>query len=242
MIKTHFHESLRFLLRRRSTAFVMALLTSCAAFSTACTPSSREAEARAVDAVKRLGGMLGHESGDQGELVGKVDLTGSPMTDDDLTALSGFPDLHTLVLRRTRITDAGLAHLKSMHTLRVLDLDETGVTDAGLAHLAELGSLRGLYLAKTGVTDAGLPALRSMKKLRELGLRGTAVTDAGLVSLHELADLRVLDFRETRVTSSGLGSLKNLNMLQKVSVGTTTAPESEAIELHLAVPGFRVRR
>ena len=206
MMMIHFDQNVRFLLRKQSTGFVMALLTSCAVLLTACTPSSREAEAHAVDAVKRLGGTIDQKPEDPGESVGKVDLTGSPITDDDLRALHGFTELHNLVLRRTRITDAGLAHLKTMHKLRVLDLDETGVTDVGLAHLAELNSLRGLYLAKTGVTDAGLPALGSMKKLREIGLRGTAVTDAGLASLHELADLRIVDFRDTQVTEPGVAS------------------------------------
>ena len=180
-----------------------------------------------MDAVKRLGGTIGQKLEDQGELVGKVDLAGRLITDDDLATLRGFTELHSLVLRQTRITDAGLAHLKTMHKLRVLDLDETSVTDVGLAHLAELNSLRGLYLAKTRVTDAGLPALGSMKKLRELGLRGTAVTDAGLASLRELADLRVLDFRDTQVTERGVASLKDLGMLKNDCLGTARAPSHD---------------
>jgi len=77
MMNTHFYQALRFLFRTRCSAFVMAFLGSCAVFSTACAPSSREAEARAIDAVRRLGGTIGQDPEDQGELVAKVDLTGS---------------------------------------------------------------------------------------------------------------------------------------------------------------------
>ena len=137
----------------------------------ACAPDWREAEARALAVVEQFGGTFARDPDYEGESVGKVDLTGKPVSDADVNVLTGLAGLHNLVLRETRITDAGLAHLKRARRLRVLDLDQTRVSDAGLAHLGELTSLRGLYLARTEVTDAGLAALSPLKKLRELGLR-----------------------------------------------------------------------
>jgi hypothetical protein len=105
-LKTYLTERFRYLFRRQSAAFMMALLSSCATLFTACAPSSREAEAQAADAVKRLGGTISHVGEAQGEAVGKIDLTDRPVSDDDLIALNAFTDLYSLSLRRTRITDA----------------------------------------------------------------------------------------------------------------------------------------
>jgi Leucine-rich repeat (LRR) protein len=224
------------------SALVLTLLAVSATLPMACAPDVSEAEARAVAAVKQFDGGITCDPKDKGEAVAKIDLTGKPVSDVDVKVFAELAELHSLVLRQTRITDAGLAHLKTTGRLRVLDLDETRVTDAGLMHLGQLTSLRALYLAGTEVTDAGLAALRPLTKLRELGLRGTEVTDAGLIHLRGLNDLRVLDLRGTRVTGTGLAPLKGLTKLQRLYLSGTQVRSAGADEPQLALPNVKILR
>jgi uncharacterized membrane protein len=80
-----------------------------------------------------------------------LNLAGSHVTDNGLTALESMPNLQRLRLDRTAVTDAGLLHLKKLKKLEYLNLVNTSVTDAGLKTLVSLPSLRHLYLYKTGV-------------------------------------------------------------------------------------------
>jgi fatty acid desaturase/peptidoglycan/LPS O-acetylase OafA/YrhL len=236
------HRNYVRLSRRWKLPIVGTILACCCHSPLGCAPDHNEAEARAMTAVIQLDGATARDTDEKGAAVGKVDLTGKPVSDGDVNVLTGLAGLRNLVLRQTRITDAGLVALKSMRRLRELDLDETGVTDAGLVHLGTLTSLRGLYLAGTEVSDDGLSALSSLKKLRELGLRRTKVTDAGLRQVGALAELRVLDLRETRVTCSGLSSLAGLSRLQKLYVSGTQISTAGAQELERALPNVKIVR
>ena len=111
---------------------------------------------RTAATVSRVAGTITREVNEQGELIGKVDLTGTPVSDADLPVLAELSGMHSLNLGRTPVTDRGLAQLTKAERLRVIGLDETSVTDGGLLHLGEITSLRSVYLAGTRVSDAGL--------------------------------------------------------------------------------------
>jgi hypothetical protein len=228
--------------RIRQLAIVSSVFTSCATLPLACAPDWSEAEARALAVVKQFDGAIARDPDSKGGSVGKVDLAGKPVSDEDVKVLVGLAGLHSLVLRKTCFTDAGLAHLKKAGRLRVLDLDQTRVSDSGLVHLGELTSLRGLYLARTEVTDTGLAALRPLTKLRALGLGGTEVTDAGLIHIGGLIDLRVLDLRETQITDAGLVPLKGLSKLQRLCLSGTNVSSAGARVLQLALPDVKILR
>jgi hypothetical protein len=228
--------------RRRRSVVLAALLLGCALTSISCAPSSREREAEALAALRKLSAVIDRDPDEKGGLVGKVDLTDRQFSDADVHALRGLAGLHHLVLRRTSITDAGLAQFASIARLRTLDLDETGVSNDGLSHLAALRSLRGLFLAGTKITDEGLAALGGLNKLQELGLRGTGITDAGLAYLSGLADLRVLDLRGTRVTGSNVAALKRLPRLQRIWLSPPMLTDARAQELRVALPDLNILR
>src|SRR5438046_575917 len=59
-----------------------------------------------------------------------------PVSDSELEALKGLPELPVLIASGTALTDDGMAHLKTLHALRELTLDESRITDAGLQHLS----------------------------------------------------------------------------------------------------------
>ena len=94
-------------------------------------------------------------------------------TNDDLTHISGLPNLTSLDLSECqKITDAGLKHLSSMKNLTSLDLrDCDQITDDGLGHLKDLPNLTSLDLSGCWkITDDGLGHISSMPNLTSLNL------------------------------------------------------------------------
>ena len=69
--------------------------------------------------------------------------------------------LISVSLKLTQNTDAGLVHLKGLTNLGFLDLTNTKVTDVGLLHLKGLTSLRIIWLNGTKVTNAGIKRLEA---------------------------------------------------------------------------------
>lgn len=158
--------------------------------------------------VNEMGGELELEEEDPCRAVVLIDLTGRPISDDDLAKLKGLSRLRTLELGDTPITDAGLAQLAELTGLCTLCLTATRITDAGLVHLKALTNLQELELLRTEITDAGLANLRGLTGLQTLGLSLTKVSDAGLMHLRELTNLKWLDLMGTSVTEQGTQELK----------------------------------
>lgn len=105
-------------------------------------------------------GVLGSDFGDAqlsrltkvGKNLRWLDLSGTGVTDQGLTNLSGMPNLSRLHLQRTKVTDDGLKAIAGLQNLEYLNLYGTAVTDDGLDVLGTLSNLRQLYLWQTKVT------------------------------------------------------------------------------------------
>lgn len=135
-----------------------------------------------------------------------LDLSGTKVGDDGLSALARLTQLETLHLARcSDLTDAGLGHLRQMHGLRSLDLNETKITDAGLSHVAELGWLKELTLRKCDITDTGIAHLARIHALRSLEVTGCSrITEPGLRKLANLPYLQRLIGVRTLVAHTAL--------------------------------------
>ena len=125
-----------------------------------------------------------HEGG-----ITTLDLSGSNITDDDLSLLNDLPGLKQLNLSGcNNLTDAGLAHLQHLTSLQQLDLSRcSNLTDAGVAHLQRLTSLQQLNLSRCyNLTDAGLAHLQHLTSLQQLDLsRCDNLTDTQVNLLRE---------------------------------------------------------
>jgi hypothetical protein len=147
-----------------------------------------DSEARAVEAVKKLGGTVSRDEKAPGKPVVGVSFAGSTeLTDKGLKevagALAALKDLKWLDLSRTQVTDTGLKEVAGLKGLQKLRLPATEVTDAGLKHLKKLKELRELDLSITKVSDKGVKELADLKTLRRLSLLGSGVTDKGFEEL-----------------------------------------------------------
>ena len=85
----------------------------------------------------------------------ELEIGGSEITDDGLSALSSMVNLERLYLQKTAVTDEGLYYLSDLTRLQYLNLYDTAVTDDGLEYLEDLKKLKSLYLWGTQVSAAG---------------------------------------------------------------------------------------
>lgn len=79
----------------------------------------------------------------------ELDLTGTPLTDDDLNMIGNMPNLTTLILGKCGITT--IDSLAGLTKLRVLDLQQNTIMD--LSHLSNMTALTELYLNNNAIKD-----------------------------------------------------------------------------------------
>jgi len=165
----------------------------------------------ASDWVTQLGGRLEHNQA--GQVTGVV-LRGSWVSDGDLDALRGLPQLARLDLSLTRITDLGMLRLKDLPNITELNL----------------------FYAEH-VTDEGVAAIKGWKKLARLNLRGTKITDNTLSMLAGMPTLTALDAGFAEITDSGLQHLAALTGLRELAVGGNKLNEV-GLQVLRSLPGL----
>jgi Leucine-rich repeat (LRR) protein len=166
----------------------------------------------------------------------KLDLSGTPLGDNDLQALGALKKPTELSLTGTQVSDAGLVHLKGWTGLQRLVLDGLPITDAGLRALKDLPALTDLSLRRTQVSDAGLASLKELNTLRRLVLDGTALRGVGLANnlkeLTELTELRLGCATLTDLAAKQLGELKALKKLERLSLAGSSIGDDTLKQLH----------
>lgn len=70
--------------------------------------------------------------------------------------IDGLPNLEQIQLSGSNITDDELSVVRSAVRLRGIGLDDTGITDAGLRHLENLPQLETIQAERTGITNEAI--------------------------------------------------------------------------------------
>jgi hypothetical protein len=217
-------------------------------------------EQQALLLIDRLEGKV--ERTAPGGPVRLVDLSTTPVTDDDLKQLRGLTELETLDLSGTHVTGSGfkslrdlprlttlrlwgahvsdetLAYLKDLPHLESLDVTATPVTDRGAEHLAEVPGLAHLELSCTPVTGAGLRDLKNLQTLNLLAKRNHRVD---LAPLRGSPQLRELNLRGHPLTPEVVDQLKALGGLRRLIVDSQGEGDAGVrAELHKAIPELTV--
>jgi serine/threonine protein kinase len=150
-----------------------------------------------------------------------LSLRGNPGFDSKaLLALAECTKVTSLDLNGTAVADEGLSALKGMTGLERLDLvDVRGVHGSGLAHLAGLMQLKTLRLANTQVVDESLRALSNLTSLEVLDLKQTKITSACLPHLAGLTKLKSLNLAAPDFTGEGLNVLSGCVVLDDLCLG-----------------------
>ena len=161
----------------------------------------------------------------------------NPITDAALSVLRSFsPALQELDLEGTDVTDEGLTALREFRCLRAVNLDRTRLTGVGLGQLCACVQLEELALRDTLLGDAGLEELSGIRSLRKLALNGTRITDGGLVNLKKLTNLRQLLLNKTAITDVGVPTLRELKGLQTLYLDGCKLTGQGVAELRRSIP------
>ena len=123
----------------------------------------------------------------------RLNLAGTPITDEGLERLQGLRALESIDLSRTKLTGAGLRYLPG--GLKQLDLSGAPIVNASLMHLERLPLLESLNLSGTSVTDDAIPYIQAMveaqnrkagrRKFKYLNLGKTTVSDQVIAPLRQ---------------------------------------------------------
>lgn len=105
------------------------------------------------------------------ELISKLSLPGSEITDEGLFYISQMENLRELFIPKTCIKGEGLAYLSPLPDLQVLNVSGTFLTNENCLRLMEFGSLKQVYLFQTEVSPNIVHALNGYREEVEFSLR-----------------------------------------------------------------------
>jgi serine/threonine protein kinase len=148
-----------------------------------------------------------------------LNLSGTTVTDGNLTQLKGLRRLKELVLADTHnLTDFGLSNFSDCRGLVHLDLNNSAAaTNQGLDFFSGFKDLAEVSLFKSEVTDDGLAALKDCKNLRYLGLFGCEkLKGPGLANLKDCKNLKELDARRSKISETDVAEFKKVHPECKV--------------------------
>ena len=136
-----------------------------------------------------------------------IDFTASELDDEILTAAVSGLNPVSLVLNETAVTDQGISAVSGFRRVEALFLRDTAVGDEAMKVVGKLSTLTELDLTGTKNTNDGLAHLGGLTNLKRLIVGSTAIDDAGMENLKSLSGLSKLEVPETGVTPAGVKSL-----------------------------------
>ena len=150
----------------------------------------------------------------------RIQLTRTPVNDDDLAAINELTNLRELLIDdpRSRVTGAGLKQLAGLAKFEHVRLRGAGCDDAALAAVAKLPELRVLNVPRGEFTDAGLAHLVHLDKLEQLRFGSPHVTDSGIKILRELPALKRVHLIAVPLTDAALAELAQIEPLESLYV------------------------
>ncbi|HAY37018.1 MAG TPA: hypothetical protein DCY57_08605 [Bacteroidetes bacterium] len=90
-----------------------------------------------------------------------IDISGSNVTDQEVSQMGRFQHLTRLDLSRTSINGSGLSGLINLEFLEYLNVYDTQTNDEALEHIKPMKSIAAVYLWQTAATPEGLEALQN---------------------------------------------------------------------------------
>jgi Leucine-rich repeat (LRR) protein len=172
-----------------------------------------------------------------------LDLSGTPIADDDIKQAEGISSLESLVINQMpRLTDVGIANVVAIKQLRYLEVTiENDPSGKKLQAIAAGGKIQHLKIAPIGDAQAAL--LGTMNGLDTLDLSNPGretkfvkvvkpneaasaslnrITDAGLNALGGMKNLRVLNLAHVdTIEGKNLGDFTKLSTLEELTLKAT---------------------
>jgi hypothetical protein len=145
-------------------------------------PSIKAADSTMVSAARNVGFVVRPVALSNGYLeVSAISM--EVLKSESLTTLKPIADnILWLNLANHPVTDDQLSVITGMKNIRKIDLRNTAISDQFLSKLSVLGNLEYLNLVGANISDNGIAALEKAKNLKYIYCWNTKVTEAGVVS------------------------------------------------------------
>ena len=167
----------------------------------------------------------------------------SPVSLDQLLAISENPQLHTLELYAAHFSPTDLDCLASLSQLRRLRLEDLALHDRSIVSLWEMPHLEILNIPATVLTDSGVKTLVArLSGLQLLRIGSPHITDTGIATLSELQSLRFLHLVDIPVTDAGLIHFHDMHSLESFYIDGGQETEPGIRELLRANPQLHFHR
>jgi Leucine-rich repeat (LRR) protein len=88
-----------------------------------------------------------------------LNLSGNPITDEDLDQIASIKGLEVLALADTKVSGEGIAKLEGMPRLNELNLMNCAIHDTDLEHFLTMPNLRIVYAAGCSISDMGIQSV-----------------------------------------------------------------------------------
>jgi len=161
----------------------------------------------------------------------QIEITATPVIDDQLEQLMGNTQLRKLMLDQGSITDRSGETLASFKNLLQLRLRESPLSDISLIEINKLESLMFLNLPQADITAVGIKALAGHANLQQLRLGGPGIDDEACEAMQLLPELRYVHIIAPRLTEKGVQALALIPKLQSLYVDECDLPEEAWDEL-----------
>jgi hypothetical protein len=213
----------------RAGIAVLCLAAAVAAFAVHSRRQSLlRQESAAAEALRANGALVVMDS--EGVHAASVNVSMLQTPDALAPAILQLPaltHLKALDLSRTPVTDEQLDYVAGLTDLNSLSLNATNVSDDGAARLQTLSKLESLYLASTRISDRSVPAIAKLAALRILDLSDTKVS-GNLEPLGQLGQLDWLVLRNLELSDSALAGLACPGLKQLSLEGSTVSDDALA--------------
>ena len=140
----------------------------------------------------------------------ELDLTGTPVSGDEMKIIGSLPNLTKLVLGKCGITT--IAPLSGLTKLRILDLQQNTIID--LSPLSDMSALTELYLNGNAITD--ISVVKAFKELTVLNVSNNNLTT--IVPAYMLTKLtKLYAAAQGQDESGGLTSIEGIQSLTELT-------------------------
>jgi hypothetical protein len=170
-----------------------------------------------------------------------LELRGSDVTDDGMTALSRFTGLVRLDISRTAVRAAGIEQLRLVPTLSSLTLDARQLRQLATVPRDALPRVKHVWLDDPRIDDRAIAGLDRWENLDSVEVHQGVISDNGLARLgcHTTLTRLVVD-NGAGITDAGLRHLRDLKRLQFLFLSGTKATPTAGAKLQESLPHCRI--
>lgn len=142
-----------------------------------------------------------------------------PLSDKELSVLSGMTNLESLNVSRTDFSDGSVEFLRGMKNLLHLDARCSLITSKGVGKICKYcPDINTLNLGKNELDDSAIVSLSKLKNLSQLNLNSCGLRGTNLELLAKSPKLTTLNLANNKINDRFVGKLAAIKSLEELEL------------------------